>query len=217
MERDFDQTVLSHLHSQYRMAEHHTPDGRHSYYVLFDEGVTWGVPGEPQLVGLHIVRNLDEATFDFSHVELPIPAMVQSWLIKRGCPPEDIALGPGVGTKPADQATIALQQRVMGDGDHFAMLYSYTDDSSSDKAETVVLLRALDERVVKPFRVLLEQADLESFTHTLREGAFVTLHAATDWLEDRSTPLPPPAPLPVRPAMPVARQMPLPQPRDRTR
>ncbi|MCX5278402.1 hypothetical protein [Streptomyces virginiae] len=183
------------------LAAHHSPDGHNSFYVIHNGAVTWGIPGAPQLIAAHIKRDSTTRTYDFEHAELPLPAMGQSWLIKRGCPAEAIALPPGMGTTAADTATVALQQRLMRDGDHFALLDSYTDDTSS-QTETVVLLQALGERVHKPFRVLLEQADLDSFTHTLREGAFETLEEAVDWMEDRSAPLPAPAPSTARTAGP---------------
>lgn len=198
------------------LASHHSPDGRHSFYVIHNGAVTWGIPGQPQLVALRLERDNAAKTYSFEHAELPLPAMAQSWLIKRGCPAEAIALPPGMGTKPADTATVALQQRLMGDGDHFALLHSYTDDTSS-KPETTVLLRALDERVEKPFRVLLEQADLDTYTHTLREGAFESYEAATSWMDDRSSQLPPAAPSTVRTAGPVTRPAAPPQVRGRAR
>ncbi|MCY0933810.1 hypothetical protein [Streptomyces sp. H34-S4] len=181
------------------LAAHHSPDGRHSFYVIHNGAVTWGIPGEPQLIAAHIERDSTAMTYAFDHAELPLPAMAQSWLIKRGCPAAAIALLPDMGTTAADTATVALQQRLMRDADHFALLDSYTDDASR-QPQTVVLLQALGERVQKPFRVLLEQADLDSFTHTLREGGFETLEEAVNWMEDRSTPLPPPAPSTARTA-----------------
>ncbi|MFC6512034.1 hypothetical protein ACFQFR_03175 [Streptomyces goshikiensis] len=187
------------------LASHHSPDGRYSFHVIHNGAVTWGIPGEPQLIALRIKRDHTAQVYSFEHAELPLPAMAQCWLIMRGCPAEAIALLPGMGTTAADAATVALQQRLIGDGDHYALLDSYTDDGSH-QTETVVLLRALDERVPKPFRVLLEQANLDSFIHTLREGAFETHEAAVDWMEDRSTPLPSAAPptarTPVPPALP---------------
>ncbi|MFG2978834.1 hypothetical protein ACGFYY_38335 [Streptomyces sp. NPDC048331] len=183
------------------LADHHSPDGRNSFYVIHDGSVTWGLPGEPQLVAAHITRDSTTMTYDFAHAELPLPALAQSWLIKRGCPADAIALPSGMGTTAADPATVALQQRIMRDGDHFELLDSHTDDLSS-QTEVVVLLRARGERVQKPFRVLLEQADLDTFTHTLREGAFETMEAAVDWMEERSAPLPPPAPSSARTAGP---------------
>lgn len=68
------------------LAEHHTDDGQHSYYVLHDGSVTWGIPGEPQLVALHLHRDTQERNFRFQHDVLPLPSMAQSWLIARGCP-----------------------------------------------------------------------------------------------------------------------------------
>ena len=176
------------------LAEHHTPDGSQSYYLLHNGAVTWGIPGEPQLVALHLQREMERRTFRFEHAQLPLPAMAQSWLIHRGCPPDAIGLMPGMGTAPADETTRALEQRLMGDGDHFVLLHSYTRDDPDD-VTTVVVLRALDERSPAPFRVLHEEADTDAGTHTLREGGFATVAEAVQWCDNRlggeAEPLPP--------------------------
>uniref|UniRef100_A0AAU2JYZ7 Uncharacterized protein n=1 Tax=Streptomyces sp. NBC_00049 TaxID=2903617 RepID=A0AAU2JYZ7_9ACTN len=215
VEEAFEDHIDSEHDSMTTLASHHSPDGRASYYVIHNGAVTWGIPGEPQLIALRLERDMTAKSFSFEHATLPLPAMAQSWLIKRGCPAEAIALPPGMGTQPADAATVALQQRLAADGDRFALLHSYTDDTATSP-ETTVLLRALDERVEKPFRVLLEQADLDTYTHTLREGAFETYEAAEEWLEDRSTPLPPAAPS-TRTTSPTAPPVAPPQVRGRVR
>ncbi|MFG2703179.1 hypothetical protein [Streptomyces sp. NPDC048386] len=176
------------------LAEHHTPDGAHSFYVLHNGAVTWGIPGEPQLVALHLHRDLAGRTFRFEHAELPLPAMAQSWLIHRGCSRDAIALHPDTATAPADETTRALEQRLMGDGDHFALLHSYTRDDPDDMT-TLVVLRALDERSPAPLRVLHEEVDTDAGTHTLREGGFPTAAEALQWCDKRlggqAAPLPP--------------------------
>ncbi|MEI5100930.1 hypothetical protein RB200_23320 [Streptomyces sp. PmtG] len=45
------------------LAAHHTPDHQHSYYILYDQSVTWGHPGEPQLRALHLTRDTTAHTF----------------------------------------------------------------------------------------------------------------------------------------------------------
>ncbi|MFD9967721.1 hypothetical protein ACFWYA_05985 [Streptomyces sp. NPDC059011] len=207
------------------LAEHHTADGTHSFYVLHNRAATWGIPGEPQLVALHLRRDLQAKTFRFDHAALPLPAMAQSWLIHRGCPQGAIGLLPGAGPPPADVTTRVLEQRLMGDGYRYAMGYSYTRDDPDDMVTvvalraddmvTVVALRALDERAPSLFRVVVEEVDTDAWTHTLREGGFATVRAALQWCEDRLTgeagPLPPvrlaaaatrPAGLPKAPAPP---------------
>ncbi|MEW2550356.1 hypothetical protein AB0957_01215 [Streptomyces zhihengii] len=202
------------------LAEHHSADGVHSYYVLFDGSVTWGIPGIPQLMAMHLRRDRDEKTFTFEGKRLPLPSMAQSWLIHRGCPPESIALDPELGPPAADEATRALERRLASDGDHYAMGYSYTRDDPDDMF-TVVALRALDERAPSPFRVLVEEVDTDAWTQTLREGGFATLEEALQWCDDRLTgeagPLPP-----VRPAasftLPAALpKAPAPRPPGRSR
>ncbi|MFF2508728.1 hypothetical protein ACFVTY_35985 [Streptomyces sp. NPDC058067] len=163
------------------LAEHHSDDAVHSFYVMHNRAVTWGIPGEPQLVALHLKRDPAARTFQFDHAELPLPSMAQSWLIARGCPEEKILLPDGMGTASADEVTRVLEKRLRSDGDHFALLTSYIHDS--DPVETTVLLRALDGKAALPFRVLLEEVDTTAWTHTLREGGFQTFEAATQWWE----------------------------------
>ncbi|MFF4363440.1 hypothetical protein [Streptomyces sp. NPDC001604] len=196
------------------LAEHHSEDAEHSFYLMHNGAVAWGIPGDPQLVALHLKRDPATRTYRFAHEELPLPAMAQSWLIARGCPEETILLPDGMGTKAANEATRVLEQRLRSDGDHFALLISYTHDS--DPIQTTVMLRALDEKAAMPFRVLLEEVDPVAWTHTLREGGFTTFEAATQWWEahwrGEEPPLPTASPatrpataapgLPTRPAPP---------------
>ncbi|MFD5583294.1 hypothetical protein [Streptomyces sp. FBKL.4005] len=125
--------------------------------------------------------------------------MAQSWLIHRGCPPEFLALDPERGTTPADEATRALEQRLMRGGDHYALGWSYTQDDSDD-CVTLAVLRSLDERAPSPFRVVVEEVDIEAGTHTLREGGFASVEEALQWCDDRlggvSKALPPVRPTP---------------------
>ncbi|OII69632.1 hypothetical protein BJP39_03875 [Streptomyces sp. CC77] len=206
---DFDRQVGIGRDMLTPLAEHHSTDGVHSYYVLFDGSVTWGVPGTPQLMALHLQRDRDKRTFIFEGEWLPLPAMAQSWLIHRGCPPDAIGLSPELGPPAADEATRALERRLAGDGDHYAMGYSYTRDDPDDMF-TVVVLRALDERAPSPFRVLVEEVDTDAWTHTLREGGFDTKDEALRWcfnrLDGEAGPLPP-----VRPAATTTRPAGLPK------
>ncbi|MFI5982098.1 hypothetical protein ACIBEA_14585 [Streptomyces sp. NPDC051555] len=188
------------------LAEHHSADARHSFHVLHDGTATWGIPGEPQIIALHIARDPGERTFTFEHAMLPLSAMAQSWLVSRGCPREGIRLPPGMGTAPANEATTALQERLVGDGHRFALIDSYTNDGSK-RPQITVLLRALDDKDAHPFRVLVEEADLTQFTHTLREAGFPTYDAAESYFNDpdgvRQKPPTTPAPqraVPARPA-----------------
>ncbi|MER5442569.1 hypothetical protein [Streptomyces sp. NPDC002790] len=168
----FDMTLL---------AEHHSDDAEHSFYVMHNRAVTWGIPGEPQLVALHLKRDPAARTYQFDHKMLPLASMAQSWLIARGCPEDKILLPDGMGTTAANDATRALEQRLRSDGDHFALLTSYTCDD--EPIETTVMLRAVDEKAAMPFRVLLEEVDTTAWTHTLREGGFQSFEAATQWWE----------------------------------
>ncbi|MFJ6934635.1 hypothetical protein [Streptomyces sp. NPDC101132] len=209
--------VESESHEMSVLASHHSQDGHTSFFVLHDRTATWGIPGEPQLIALHLTRDIAARTFTADFVRLPLVAMAQSWLIKRGCPADAIGLPEGTGTRPADETTVALERRLMGDGDNFAVLFSYTEDDGP-KPEITVLLRAVDDRAPYPYRVLLEEVDTGTWTHTLREGGFETFEAADAWLEDRDAPLPAPRALRVSvartPGVPALPPAPAPGPRS---
>ncbi|WP_328967549.1 hypothetical protein [Streptomyces sp. NBC_00239] len=159
------------------LGEHHTPTD--TYFIVHDEGATWGVPGTAQLRAIHVSRDLDAGTYEVDSSPLPLYPMAESYLIARGCPAEALAASGDVHT-PADDITRALEARVRGDGDHFALLAGYTDDLR-DTPQTVVMLRSLDPKAVPEFRILLEEFDQDTYTHTLREGGFATYEAATAW------------------------------------
>ncbi|WP_432141066.1 hypothetical protein [Streptomyces sp. bgisy084] len=203
------------------LAEHHTVDGVHSFYVLRDSSATYGFPGIPQYAALYLQRDLVSRTFRFEQARLPLPAMVQSWLIHRGCPPQSIVFSaePGRPTS-ADVATRVLERRLMGDGDHFALGYSYTRDDPNDPV-VVAALRALDGRASSPFRVVVRETDPYAWTYTLREGGFATVHEALQWCDDRlqgqAGPLPPVS-APASPNRPtLAPKAPAPRPPGRSR
>ncbi|WP_181786081.1 hypothetical protein [Streptomyces phytophilus] len=202
--RAFHVLVGLHVDSLVPLAEHHTADGR-SYYVLFDSSATWGHPGEPPYLGVYLERDADKRTFGFDQDALPLPAMVQSWLIHRGCPPDAIALDPELGPQPADEATRALARRLMFEGDDYGVGFSYNRDDPDDFV-TVVAMGAADEQAVPPFRVVVEEVDTEAQTYTLREGGFSTPQEALGWCWDRLTgdagPLPPMRPAAANPRPP---------------
>ncbi|MFF6772766.1 hypothetical protein ACFY8W_04295 [Streptomyces sp. NPDC012637] len=202
------------------LAEHHTADGVHSFYVLYDRTATYGHPGALQYLAIPLRRDHGKRTFSFEQASLPLPAMAQSWLIHRGCPPDAIGVDPELGPQPADEATRVLERRLAADGDRYAMGYSYTRDDPDDWV-TVVALRALDERSPSPFRVVVEEVDTDAWTHTLREGGFATVEEALQWCDDRlcgtAGPLPPvrPTASPTRPVLPSKAAAPRPRGRSR--
>ncbi|MFF7438995.1 hypothetical protein [Streptomyces sp. NPDC008122] len=164
-----------------------------AYFVLYDEGAPWGIPGAPQLRTVHVARDLQARTFKIDTTEIPLVAMAESWLIARGCP--DGIVDP-TRYQPADTTTRALEARIRRDGDHFAVLTSYSDDQR-DAPETAVMLRSLDPKVRPEFRILLERVDMTAGTHTLREGGFTTYEQAVEWWNawsnEGAPPLRPPA------------------------
>lgn len=100
------------------------------------------------------------------------------------------------------------------------MGYSYTRDDPDDMV-TVVALGVLDERAPSPVRVVVEEVGTDAWTHTPREGGFVTVEEALQWCDDRlagtAGPLPPvrPTASPIRPVLPPKARAPRPPGRSR--
>lgn len=207
--RDFYLQVAMHGDMLIPLAEHHTANGVHSYYVLFDRTATWGYPGMSQYIAVHLQRDRDNRTFEFEQARLPLPAMAHSWLIHRGCPATAVSRNTELGPSPADEATWALEQRLVSEGNHHAMGYSYTSDDPDDIV-TVVVLRALNERAPSPYRTVVEEYDHDARTYTLREGGFTTAEEALQWCHDRLTGEPRPLP-PIRSAASIAPSAALPK------
>ncbi|NUK22472.1 hypothetical protein [Streptomyces lunaelactis] len=66
------------------LAEYHSPSGGETASTSCTTARSpEGIPGQPQLVALHLQRGLVEQTFRFEHAPLPLPSMAQSWLVPR--------------------------------------------------------------------------------------------------------------------------------------
>ncbi|AEW95141.1 MULTISPECIES: hypothetical protein [Streptomycetaceae] len=172
------------------LAEHHTaPNGSHSFVLAHDRSVTWGVPGEPQILAIKVARDFNQSTFTFESAYHPTVSFAQNWLIERGCPPERISQIGDDFMKPADDLTARIEQRLRTSGDRYTVLDSYTSDF--EPCETWTLTRD-SVAAQAPIRVFLEEGDFDAHTYTVREGAFSDEDAARRWLDDRSSPLPQP-------------------------
>lgn len=172
------------------LAEHHTtPNGSRSYLVAHDGSVTWGVPGEPQLVAIEITRDLRERTFTFEAASHAGLAFAQNWLVERGCPPEQIAQVDPDLIQPADDLTVRVEQQIRASGDRYKVLATQTSDYTPCETWTMVHDSGTAQALI---RVFLEEVATDSLTYTVREGAFADEDAAHDWLDNRDGPLPEP-------------------------
>ncbi|MFD5030269.1 glycosyl hydrolase [Streptomyces sp. NPDC058405] len=172
------------------LAEHHTtPNGSHSYVVAHDGSVTWGTPSDPQIAAIKVTRDLSLNTFTFESTYHATVSFAQNWLIEHGCPSEQIAQVGEDFMKPADDLTVRIEQQIRESGARYEVLDSQTSDY--DPCETWTVTR--DSNAAQaPIRVFLEEGDNDAHTYTMREGAFADEDAARHWLDDRSSPLPPP-------------------------
>ncbi|SFC59526.1 hypothetical protein [Streptomyces aidingensis] len=176
------------------MAESHTSDGRQSYLLMHDSSATWGLPGAPQLVSLHLVRNPESRSFHADHARQASVHFARLWLVNRGCVPEAVEPYPGEFFEPVDAATRRMAQHIVHSGGRYQVLDHDTHDSVPE--EVWVLVRDADPASGRlPVRVFLEEFHPTDYTYTLREGAFPDTDAARKWLLNRDTPLPEAAPL----------------------
>ncbi|MEU1906578.1 hypothetical protein [Streptomyces hygroscopicus] len=175
------------------LAEHHTADGKHSFFLLHDSLATWGIPGEPQLISLQIIRDLQARTFRIDQARQPTVPFAQRWLINRGCPSQAIQLPQGEHIVPADTLTSHLEDQIRSSGDRYDIEDHFTCDWRVPPYETWVMVHDRHPGSTDlPVRIFLEASDLTTFTYTLREGAFRDSSSARTWLCDRDAPLPAP-------------------------
>ncbi|WP_328946399.1 glycosyl hydrolase [Streptomyces sp. NBC_00250] len=172
------------------LSQHHTtPNGSHSFVVAHDRSVTWGAPGEPQVMAIAVARDLTRFTFTLETSYHATMSFAQNWLVERGCPPEKIAKVHGGFAKPADDLTAWVERQIRESGGRYEVLDNHTSDS--DPNESWTLTR--DSRAAEaPIRVFHEEWDQDADTYTMREGAFADVDVARSWLDDRSSPLPEP-------------------------
>ena len=172
------------------VAEHHTtPNGSHSFFDVHDRRMTWGVPGDPQLVAVKIARDLGARTFTVESENHAALGFAQNWLIERGCPPDPITRLSGDFVQPADDQTIRVEQQIRTSGERYKVLDTLTSDGYPYETWTMVRDSLASHA---PSRVFLEEADLAADSYTVREGAFPDEDAAHQWLDDRDTPMPEP-------------------------
>ncbi|GHI44860.1 MULTISPECIES: glycosyl hydrolase [Streptomyces] len=128
--RTGDLTVLSQHHT--------TPNGSHSFVLAHDRSVTWGIPGEPQLVAIAVARDLRQSTFTFETSHHATASFAQNWLAERGCPLERIALRGGDYIEPADDLTLQVEQQIQKSGTRYEVLDTYASDDNPSEAWTLV-------------------------------------------------------------------------------
>ncbi|MFJ4007343.1 glycosyl hydrolase [Streptomyces sp. NPDC090023] len=165
-----------------------TPNGSHAFALAHDQSITWGTPGEPQLVAIAVGRDRNHSTFTFETSRHATASFAQNWLIERGCPPEHITLAADGSLNPNDDLTVQVEQQIRAAGTRYEILDTWTSDS--DPGETWTLTH--DSNAAQaPVRVFHEEWDHDAGTYTMREGAFADVGAAHSWLDDGPLPEPP--------------------------
>ncbi|MFJ4532653.1 hypothetical protein [Streptomyces nigrescens] len=176
------------------LAEHHSPDGRDTYLLLYDRAAIWGIPGMAEYVSLHITRDIEQRTFDFEYESHPVIPLAQNWLIRQGCPAESAELSNNHGPRPADALTARLDDLLRANpDDRYKVIDHYTHNPSSFDFGIEVRTLVYDshpDSASAPYRLFLEETTKDFRSYTVREGAFATAEAADTWAMEQSTPLP---------------------------
>ncbi|MFD5320047.1 hypothetical protein [Streptomyces sp. NPDC127098] len=197
------------------LVEHHTPDQRHSYWIVYDRAAGYGHPGDARYLAIHISRDAHRRLFRCGYSYEPTVPFAQRWLIERGCPAAHTALRQASPSpSPADATTRTLEERLRLSGSRYQLLGSYFHEPIGPKDSISVRVLVYDQHpdsAHQPYRIFLETVDMASDSYQVREGAFATIADSTTWLtswfDNPALPLPPPAPYgPPNPA-PVTRPM----------
>lgn len=194
VEDDFDvATLFDDMYTA--LAAHHSPDGHDSFLLFYDRSAIWdNVPGTAEYVGMHFERDLGERTFTFDVTRQPTVPLTQSWLVTRGCPPEEIEPDAKLGPRPADALTTRLEDRLRTNPDgRYTLLdhYTYNPGRFDEGVEVRVILHdAHPDAADRPYRLFLEETTPSFATYTVREGAFSTAEDADTWVQERNGPLP---------------------------
>lgn len=170
----------------------HSTDLTESFVVVHDRSATYDYPGAPQIMGIHVRRDLAQGTYQLDFEQHPTVPLAQHWLTARDCPPDAVLLPPNTYPEPADEQTIEIEERLRNSGTRYEVLQHYTNDCFG--YETWTIVRDNDPRShTEPFRLFLEEGNEAAFTYTVREGAFTSEKAAEEWTQTRDSPLPTPA------------------------
>ncbi|MFI2369867.1 hypothetical protein [Streptomyces sp. NPDC018833] len=175
-------------------SEHHSADGRDSYQLLYDRSAIWDIPGTAEYVTLHISRDVEQRTFDFTSERHPVVPLAQNWLIRRGCPREAAEGSHHHGPRPADAVTARLEDLLRTNpGNRYEVLDHYTDNPCSFDIGVEVRTLVHDshpDSADAPYRLFLEETTKDLRSYTVREGAFTSAEEADTWAVERESPLP---------------------------
>ncbi|MGW2702370.1 hypothetical protein [Streptomyces sp. NPDC001340] len=176
-------------------SDHHSADGRDSYLLVYDRSAIWDVPGAAEYVTLHIVRDVEQRTFDFASERHPVVPLAQHWLIRRGCPQEAAEESHRHGPpRPADAVTARLEGLLRTNpGNRYEVLDHYTDNPCSFDVGVEVRTLVYDshpDSAEAPFRLFLEETTKDMRTYIVREGVFASAEEADTWVVERDSPFP---------------------------
>ncbi|TDC72619.1 hypothetical protein [Streptomyces hainanensis] len=194
------------------LAEHHTPDQRHSYSIIYDASASFGHPGDMRYLAIHVSRDSHHDLFRCGYSYEPTVPFAQRWLIERGCPANHTVLRrTSSSPSPADASTRALEERLRLSGSRYRVLGSYFHEPIGPKDGTSIRVLAYDQHpdnAHQPYRIFLETVDTASDTYRVHEGAFTTIEDSNTWLmswfDNPALPLPPPIPYQPSKPPPVA-------------
>ncbi|MGW3183252.1 glycosyl hydrolase [Kitasatospora sp. NPDC001119] len=162
---------------------------RTSYVIAFDRSAIYGVPGEPDIVAVHLQRDDTAGTIRAAMTTEALVPLAERWLISRGADPEQLAQ-TAMPIRPADPLTRQTEEFLRSSGDRFTVRSSYTDEGEPYEI-WVIAQDTAPSPVEAPVRVWHNRRQVGDDTYTLREGGFADLDAAYAWTRDTSAPLPP--------------------------
>ncbi|MFF2955717.1 glycosyl hydrolase [Kitasatospora sp. NPDC057965] len=162
---------------------------RTSHVIAFDRSAIYGVPGEPDIVAVHLERDDSAGTIRAAMKTEALVPLAERWLIARGADPEQLAQ-TAIPIRPADPLTRQIEEFLRSSGDRFTVRGSFTDESEPYDI-WVIAQDTAPSPAEASVRVWHNRRQVDSDTYTVREGGFADLDAAYAWTRDTSAPLPP--------------------------
>ncbi|MFJ9446728.1 hypothetical protein ACIRRH_33445 [Kitasatospora sp. NPDC101235] len=157
--------------------------------IAFDKSAIYGVPGEPDIIAVHLERDNVTGTIRAAMETEALVPLAERWLIARGADPEQLASSAATPIRPADPLTRRIEESLRSSGDRFTVRDSYTDEG--EPYDIWVIAQDTAPAATDPVRVFHYQRQVDDGTYTVREGGFPDLDAAYAWTRDTSVPLPP--------------------------
>jgi len=157
---------------------------RHEWLVLYDSSACFGLPGQDDVVAVHLVRDHATRTYTADRATFSCVARAEGWLRARGA--GDLTRECNKAG-PDDDITRGIEDRVRQGFGHHDRVHSFVDHAAMT-ARTVYLDRAARD----PAQAFVAHVNYmaSADTYAIREQSFATADQAIRWADEYPLPQP---------------------------